>query len=115
MYPAPLFFVFGSLALVFAAFDVRMIVRRGVVHRLARHLWRISFSLLLTLGSFFPGQARLFPASLRHTSWPYVMHVLVFGSMLFWLARVKSRRRVQRAKIATPSHGNAMAGEAARA
>jgi len=47
-YPAGMFFVFGSIALLFAVADVRMLLRGGVMamHRLARHLWRISLGLL---------------------------------------------------------------------
>src|SRR6185503_13857371 len=61
--PPPIYFVFGSVALLFAASDVRMIVRGGVIgaKRIARHLWRMSFALLIATLSFYPGQAKLFP------------------------------------------------------
>jgi hypothetical protein len=95
-YPAPFFFVFGSIALLFAASDVRMIVRRGVfgAQRIARHLFRMCMALLFALLSFYPGQPRFFPKALRETNLPYVPHVLIAGAMLFALYRVAVRKRV---------------------
>ncbi len=42
-YPAGAYFIFGSVALLFAAGDVRMLVRGGIsgAQRIARHLWRM--------------------------------------------------------------------------
>ncbi|MEK6373887.1 MAG: hypothetical protein AABO58_14470 [Acidobacteriota bacterium] len=97
--PAALYFVFGSIALLFAASDVRMIRRGGVVgaKRIARHLWRMCFALLITTISFYPGQARLFSAALRATNLLFVPHVLLIGSMIFWMVRVR-RSNVGNAK-----------------
>ena len=54
-YPAAVYFFFGSVALFSAALDVRMIVRGGVfgAHRIARHLWRMCFALLIGATSQF--------------------------------------------------------------
>lgn len=96
-YPPPMFFIFGSIALLFAASDVRMFVRGGVsgTKRIARHLWRMGLALMFALLSFYPGQAtRLFPKWLRQTNLLYVPHVLVFGAILFALYRVSVRKRV---------------------
>lgn len=96
--PAFLYFMFGSLALLCAALDVRMIRRGGFVggKRIARHLLRMCFALLITTFSLYPGQARLFPASAR-TSLLYVPHVLLIGSMLLWTVRVR-RSKTDHAK-----------------
>jgi uncharacterized membrane protein len=94
-YPAPFFFVFGSIALLFATSDVRMLVRGGVfgAKRIARHLWRMCLALLFALLSFYPGQhGKFFSKSLRETNLLYVPHVLVIGAMLFWLYRVSIRK-----------------------
>jgi uncharacterized membrane protein len=93
-YGPGLFFVFGTIILLFAASDVRTIVRGGVAgaQRIARHLWRMGLALLLTLGSAYPGQARLFPVAWRETNLLYVPHILVFGAMAFWLVRTLRRR-----------------------
>ena len=96
-YPAALYFIFGSIALLFAAADVRMIVRGGVfgAQRIVRHLWRMSLTLLFATASFYPGQARLFPKSWRATNLLYVPHVLLIAAMLLALHRVSLRRRAK--------------------
>src|SRR5258705_11922579 len=55
-YPAFAYFIFGSLALFFAAGDVRMLARGGVsgTQRLARHLGRMCFGLFIATGCLFP-------------------------------------------------------------
>jgi uncharacterized membrane protein len=102
--PAAIYFVFGSIALLCAVSDIRMMVRGGVsgARRIARHLWRMSLALLIATVSFFPGQARQLPEWLRENSLLYVPHVLVIGSMVFWIYRVKFRKRVQENKVITP-------------
>jgi hypothetical protein len=47
----------GSVMLLAAAEDVRMLVRGGVfvTKRIARHLWRMCFGLFIAAGSFFMG------------------------------------------------------------
>lgn len=103
-YPAPFYFVFGSIALLFATSDVRMLVRGGVsgAQRIARHLFRMALALLFAMASAYPGQARLFPAALRRTSMLYMPHILVLGLMIFWLVRVYSNAHTLEA--ATESH-----------
>lgn len=97
-YPALFYFVFASIALLFAVSDVRMVVRGGVAgaRRIARHLWRMGMGLLFATLSFYPGQARLFPTWLRQTNVLYVPAVLLVGTMLFWLYRVSVRKRMPR-------------------
>lgn len=101
-YAAPFYFVFGSIALMFAASDIRMIVRGGVfgAKRIARHLWRMSLALLFAGLSFYPGQAKFFPKWLRATNLLYVPHVLLVGAMLFALYRVSVRKRVPQYNVA---------------
>src|SRR5713226_949475 len=62
-YPAGAYFIFGSLALLFAAGDVRMLVRGGVfgAHRIARHLWRMCFALFIARRILIPGTATSIP------------------------------------------------------
>ncbi len=94
-YPAPLYFVFGSIALLFAASDVRMLVRGGVAgaQRVKRHLWRMSLAFLFALASGYPGQLRLFPKAWRDTNLLFVPHVLVAGAMVWWMVRISRRKR----------------------
>jgi hypothetical protein len=55
--PVGMTFFMGSVSLLAAAGDVRMLVRGGVfgAKRIARHLWRMRFGLFMAAGSFFMG------------------------------------------------------------
>jgi hypothetical protein len=58
-----MYFIFGFVALLSVAGDVRILERGGVfgAHRIARHLWRICLSLLIAANSLFLGRAKVFP------------------------------------------------------
>jgi uncharacterized membrane protein len=88
--PAGMYFFLGSVALLSAAGDVRMLVRGGVfgVHRIARHLWRMCFSLFIATGSFFLGQQQVFPHWLRKTNVLFLPAILPLILLIFWLFRV---------------------------
>src|SRR5205807_1947747 len=60
-YPAAAYFIFGFLALLFAAGDVRTLVRGGVsgAQRIARHVRRMCFAWFIAAGSFFLGQQQV--------------------------------------------------------
>ncbi|MDQ6800451.1 MAG: hypothetical protein M3041_06390 [Acidobacteriota bacterium] len=114
-YPPFMYFIFCSIALLFAAADVRMLVRGGVAgtQRLVRHLFRMSLGLLFATFSFYPGQAKLFPMWLRQTNLLLVPHVLVIGALLFWLARMSARKRVKQDTAIAVRHGDAIAATGA--
>jgi hypothetical protein len=109
-YPPFLYFVFGSIALLFAASDVRMVVRGGVVgaQRMARHLWRMCLALLFAMVSFYPSRAHLFPRWFNDTNLLYVPHVLLIGATFFWLVRVSVRKRVPQNKVMGARPGDAV-------
>jgi hypothetical protein len=109
-YPPFLYFVFGSIALLFAASDVRMIVRGGVVgaQRIARHLWRMCLALLFAMVSFNPSRAHLFPKWFNDTNLLYVPHVLLIGATFFWLVRVSVRKRVPQNRVMGARPGDAI-------
>lgn len=97
---------FGSVALVAATLDIRMIIRGGVSgsQRIARHLWRMSSALYIAASSFFLGQARVFPEAVREAEVlsvsvlalpKYVVLVL----MIFWLSRTLVPKWYKKAKI----------------
>ena len=81
--------VFGTVALLGALGDAWM-VTHGVhgAKRIARHLWRLCFALLIATSSFFLGQAKVIPAPLRVTWLLRLPVLLVLVLMLYWLARV---------------------------
>jgi hypothetical protein len=57
--PVGMILFMGSVMLLAAAGDVRMLVRGGVfgAKRISRHLWRMCFGLFIAAGSFFLGGA----------------------------------------------------------
>ena len=92
------FFVFATVAMLFAQSDLRLILRRGIsnAQRIRRHLWRMSMTLLFATASFYPGQGKLFPRWLRDTNLLYIPHVLLIGAMFLYLYRYSARRRAQK-------------------
>jgi uncharacterized membrane protein len=96
------FFVFGAVAWLSAAGDVRMVIRGGVsgAQRLARHLWRMCVAMFIAAASFFLGmsgdpalrrsglRARLFPETVRRTHLPEVPVLIIVILTIFWLCRV---------------------------
>jgi hypothetical protein len=90
-FSAAAYFIFGSVALLFAAGDVRMLVRGGVsgTQRIARHLVRMCYALFTAAGSLFLGQPQVFPAALRKTNVLFVLAFLPLILMIFWLFRVR--------------------------
>src|SRR5712691_7754791 len=103
-YPPPLYFVFGSIALAFAASDVRMVIKGGVygAKRIARHLWRMCLALLFATFSFYPARAHLFSKAINQSNVLYVPHILIIGAMIFWMVRVLGRKRVPHKQAVEP-------------
>lgn len=94
-YPAAIYFVFGSIALIGATLDARMLLANGIngKHRIARHLWRMCFAMYMATSAFFLGQAKLFPEIFRN-GWLLAVPVLmVVLAMLYWLTRTLLTRR----------------------
>jgi hypothetical protein len=94
----------GSVMLLAAAGDVRMLVSGGVsgAKRLARHLWRMCFGLFIAAGSFFFGGAnrplRLLssvgigqhlPRALFTVGVYLVLTIAPLVLLVFWLLRVR--------------------------
>jgi uncharacterized membrane protein len=100
--PAAIYFVFGTIALLFATSDVRMIRGGGVTgaRRIARHLLRMSFAFLIAVFSLYPGRPQVFPKWLKATNLLYVPHVLVIGAIAFWMVRTLGRKRRRLAESA---------------
>ncbi len=88
--PGPYFFM-GSVALLATVGDVRMLVRGGIAgtQRVARHLWRMSFSLFIASASIFLARQHLFPVFMRRTGMLFVLSFLPLALMAFWLLRVR--------------------------
>jgi hypothetical protein len=89
--PVGMIFLLGSVALLAAAGDLRMLVRGGVFgrQRIVRHLWRMCFSFFIATGSFFLGQQQAFPKAWRGAAVWFVPALLPLAAMIFWLIRVR--------------------------
>lgn len=96
--PAFPFFLFGVVGLLAGGGDLR-VMRSGVplrgAPRLARHLWRMSFALLIAAMSFFFGQAKVIPEPIRIPALLALPVLAVLVTMLYWLWRVRIRRSVR--------------------
>ena len=104
--PAGMYFFLGSVALLSAAGDVRMLQHGGVfgAQRIARHLWRMCYALFIASGSLFLGQRQVFPAFLRRTNVLFVPAVLPLIWMIFWLIRVRFTNAYKRKSMPSSGH-----------
>jgi hypothetical protein len=102
-YGAALYYVFGSFAGLFAALDLRVILRGGIAGaaRIARHLWRMCFALFFAAASFFLGQQKVMPAFMHGSPLLYIAALAPLGFLLFWLARTLLPKR-RRSRVAEP-------------
>ena len=102
-YPAGPYAFLGSVAVIAAVGDVRMLIRGGVsgAQRIARHLWRMCFGWFIASASIFLARPHLFPVFFRKTGLPYFLTFLPLLLMIFWLIRVlsKGRRDLHAVKI----------------
>jgi hypothetical protein len=89
--------VIATVLILAAAGDVR-IMRVGSLRgapRLARHLWRMCFALFIALGSFFSIRERvatLLPEPFTTGPMRLLPIVLLFGTMCYWLWKLRGRR-----------------------
>jgi hypothetical protein len=92
-------FVLATALLLAAAGDLR-IMRSGMPRggpRLARHLWRMCFALFIAAGSFFSIRERvatILPDPFTSGPMRTLPFVLLFGTMFYWLWRLRVRRRL---------------------
>lgn len=90
-YPPGPYFMMGTVAVLAAVGDIRMLLRRGIAgtQRIARHLWRMCFALFIAAGSIFLARQQLFPTFMHKTGMLYVLSFLPLVLMIFWLIRVR--------------------------
>jgi len=85
------------MALVFAVGDIRNILLQGKkrTYQLARHIWRISFSLVWAALAFGDKIIKMLGSTIDQM--PYVVAVpalLVLGIMFYWLFRIYKGRAI---------------------
>ena len=100
-YAPAFYFAAGGVAALFAAFDLRSIVRGGVEGsaRIARHLVRMCTAWFIACASFFLGQQKVMPAWMHGSKVLLALALLPLGFMLFWLIRVRFGRRFKSSPI----------------
>lgn len=89
--PPQAFVLFIAAGAFAAAGELHVLVRRKLsnVSRIARHLWRMCFSLFIASGSFFLGQQQVFPEALRDSPLLYAVALSPLPLMLFWLGKIR--------------------------
>ena len=116
--PVGMNFFMGSVMLLAASGDIRMLLRGGLfgAKRIARHLWRMCFGLFIAAGSFFMGPSnrplRLLsavrlgqhlPPALFSTSLYLILTILPLVLLVFWLVRVRFTSAYNGRPIQLPS------------
>src|SRR6266851_6279520 len=88
--PTAMYFVMGSVMLLAAAGDIRMLARGGVfgARRVVRHLWRMCVGLFIATGAVLLGQQQVFPSWLRGSPVLFIPALLPLALLIFWLLRV---------------------------
>jgi hypothetical protein len=101
-YPAALYFNVVVVAGLFAAGDLRMILRGGLTgtQRLSRHILRMGFAFFIAAGSFFIGQQKVMPAFLHGSPFLFALGLAPLAVTLFWLVRVRLGRARRAAQLA---------------
>jgi uncharacterized membrane protein len=89
-YPPFLYFIFASIAFLSASGDLRMLLHGGIsgAQRIARHLWRMTLAMFIATASFFLGQQKVMPVSIRGSKLLLVPPLLVLFLLFYWLIRV---------------------------
>jgi uncharacterized membrane protein len=118
--PAGMHLFMGTVCLLAAAGDVRMLLRGGVfgVQRIARHLWRMCYGLFIAAGSFFFGPSnrplrllstvgigKYLPQALFSMTLYLILTVLPLILLIFWLIRVRFARAFKGKSIQPASTG----------
>lgn len=107
----PQAFVLFTIAGAFAAAgELNFLIRRQLsnVARIARHLWRMCFSLFIASGSFFLGQQQVFPEGLQDSVLLLVLALAPLPVMLFWLGKIRFdawRRRAKATEMSASQQG----------
>ena len=102
--PAGMMFFLGTVLLLAAIGAFRMMSAGGIhgARRLARHLWRMCFSLFIASGSFFLGQMKFIPERIRFVPLIVGLSVGPLVVLLYWMWRVRLRHNLRGLLTTTP-------------
>ena len=104
--PAGMMFFMGTIVLLAAIGDVRMI-RAGRIQgarRLARHLWRMSFGLFIASGSFAAQLVKMkfIPDWMRSLTVILILSAAPIVVLLYWMWRIRLRQNLRGLMTAKP-------------
>ncbi|MGB9150532.1 MAG: hypothetical protein WCB36_09830 [Burkholderiales bacterium] len=108
--PAGMILFFAIVMACAAIGDLRLLqVPGGVrgVQRLARHLWRMCFALFIASGSFFLGQIKFLPESMRSIPLLATLALAPLAALVYWMWRVRIRRRLDGMYLRNPTRSAA--------
>ena len=90
-------FIFGGMALVGAAGDVRMMRAGGLQgpRRIIRHLWRMCFAMWVAAASFFWGPAGRVPDIINIPALLPIPVLAPIAVMLYWLWRIRIKKSLR--------------------
>lgn len=100
--PAFPFFMFGSIGLLGAFGDYRVLtrgVRRGSV-KVARHLWRMCFALFVASISLSV-RTQIVPKAIRGYPVLMIPVIAVLVTMIYWLWRIRRKKTFRRRELRT--------------
>jgi uncharacterized membrane protein len=102
--PSGMIVFMATVTLLAATGDLRMIRAGGITgsRRLARHLWRMCFGLFIATGSFFIGQMKFVPQPIRIVPLLMLLGVAPLFVLLYWMWRVRLRKRLGGLIIRSP-------------
>ena len=94
-------YVFGGIAALGAAMDLRVILAKGIAggSRIARHVWRMCVAMLIATTSLFQGQQQVFPKFLQGSALLWIPSLAVLAVMIFWLLRARFTRKFKAAVL----------------
>lgn len=103
--PAGAYFILAGLAVLSGGLDLNLIRRSGLLgkHRIARHLWRMCFSMFITVTIFFLGNNHVLPEVLRKPVVLMAPIVAVLLLMVFWIVRVLRSRALHKVVVRSSS------------
>ncbi len=92
--PTEALVIFIVAAGVAAAGELHVLLRGLLPEnaRIARHLWRMCFSLFIASGSFFLGQQQVMPDWMRGSPVLIVLALAPLALMAFWIVRIRIGR-----------------------
>jgi uncharacterized membrane protein len=104
-------FILAGISLVAGLLDLRVVLRKRLTagEPIRRHLWRMCFAFFIATGSFFLGQQKVMPATVRGSPVLFVLAFAPLAVMLFWLVRLRFAKAIGRLTLRIPSPPTATA------